>query len=50
MFWKHIIIGLFFLAATWMIDNLLSNVYEVLKANWGVEIPEATETKDLITT
>ena len=45
-----VVIGLFFLLAIWVLSSLLYNEYEVLEANWGIKLPQATEVKDLLTT
>lgn len=45
-----VVIGLFVLLAIWMLSSLLPNEYEVLEANWGITMPQATEVKDLLTT
>ena len=45
-----VVLGLFFLLVIWMLSSLLYNEYEVLEANWGIELPQATEVKEILTT
>ena len=45
-----VVSGLCLLLLIWMINSLLYDQYEVLELNWGIELPQATEMKSLITT